>query len=572
MFFRFVEFQIAMAIPIRHYGVRVCMKAAVWSCVIAAFTALLFHAGAYNFCYAENWCSFYFNRSYLMDRISRIGGVSMLFNDFVTSFFLSPVLGCMIYAALLALISALMLRFTRRMTDSYVLLPIAMLPSILIASLSYDVNYSFSGTTSVLMILVAANVVMGLKNHNARWIFCSIVSVILYFLAGPISIVLASIVLLAELRDHSRHIVFFMIPVVSVVFSAVLCVVSGLEGCLKHALTPQAYYLAQLSCPWEYWLIWASILVVVAWVGFLSHRQSSTNRPILTMGMTLLPLVIGILSFSLIPRTNEALKEMSYSAYCEDWDALLRLPKKKISTNLLYQNYVGIALAKTDMMGDLLFSYPFSSMSSLCVSVVDKNPHIYSVVSDVYFSMGHMALARQHAFEANECVGNWSPRMLRRLIETNMAFGDTKVADKYLGLLSQTLFHRKWAKDYRKSRCVAVNIPKGGTLIGLEPIDKDLAAIVEANPEYTPAFQYLAALCLLNGNVPLFMEYLGRFYGTQSVPAKLPDSYQEAVALASNGLESVLMRYGIEDRILKNFIEFSQDPSKVKNSYWHYLR
>ena len=73
------------------------------------------------------------------------------------------------------------------------------------------------------------------------------------------------------------------------------------------------------------------------------------------------------------------------------------------------------------------------------------------LLSDVYYQMGNLALAQEMAFEgmiASERAVN--PRLLLRLIQTNLIGGNDAVAEKYISLLEETCMYAEQAGAYRR--------------------------------------------------------------------------------------------------------------------------
>ena len=61
----------------------------------------------------------------------------------------------------------------------------------------------------------------------------------------------------------------------------------------------------------------------------------------------------------------------------------------------------------------------------------NKQEHVSCLLSDVYFTMGAIASSQEMAFEAFvSAMGDGNPRMLKRLVQTNLIFGDYPVAEK----------------------------------------------------------------------------------------------------------------------------------------------
>lgn len=87
-----------------------------------------------------------------------------------------------------------------------------------------------------------------------------------------------------------------------------------------------------------------------------------------------------------------------------------------------FQNYHNVALAEQGLLADQLFMQPCIDIQTIYVPG-NKTPYLSALLSDIYFSMGHIAFSQRYAFEANEGMGNFSPRMLQRLVQTSLIYG-----------------------------------------------------------------------------------------------------------------------------------------------------
>ena len=77
----------------------------------------------------------------------------------------------------------------------------------------------------------------------------------------------------------------------------------------------------------------------------------------------------------------------------------------------------------------------------------DKGSYLPIIFSnEVYFFLGDTNASQHRALIAMIFSPNhYSSRLLRRLVQINIINGEYKVAEKYLKILSKTLFHKKWA-------------------------------------------------------------------------------------------------------------------------------
>ena len=112
-------------------------------------------------------------------------------------------------------------------------------------------------------------------------------------------------------------------------------------------------------------------------------------------------------------------------------------------------------------------------------------------------------------------MGGYSPKLLKRLVQTSLVYGNYKLALKYIQILEQTLFYQEWAKAHRaflyndslleaapilgpKRRCIFPDNRFAGSL----GLDKDLEEILKQNPTHTSTEQYLKAIELFTGKIP----------------------------------------------------------------------
>ncbi len=211
-------------------------------------------------------------------------------------------------------------------------------------------------------------------------------------------------------------------------------------------------------------------------------------------------------------------------------------------------------------------------------------------MSDIYWSMGHVAFAQRMAFEANVLdERDVNPEMVKRLVETNLVYGAHPVAQKYIAVLEKERGWKKVAQSYRrfinddaaidsdpvlgpKRRCV----PESDFISQVRGIDKDLKDIIRTNPKYRNAVEYLGVLYLLDCEMDKFKEMLDEFYGTEALP-ELPVSFAEAACMLSEIDRGYWKTKGVSSEIFKKYNDFKSrlenglSPDKYKNTFWYYI-
>ena len=196
-----------------------------------------------------------------------------------------------------------------------------------------------------------------------------------------------------------------------------------------------------------------------------------------------------------------------------DWKGIIeKCDQERTITNLLSQNFLNMSLAEEGLLGDRLFDNPCRDIRSIYNDVL-LNEDFAVLLSDIFYSMGHVAQSQRYAFELNEKKNNMSPRMLQRLVQTNIIYGHYRVAEKYLLWLKKTLFYKEWAEkqeNFLDNDVAVEKDPEYGikrkALIadnrfsGIKGLDDDLLNIARqtrGSRQCITTLQYLGSLYLL---------------------------------------------------------------------------
>lgn len=238
--------------------------------------------------------------------------------------------------------------------------------------------------------------------------------------------------------------------------------------------------------------------------------------------------IARLFDFSRSAQQNELYMQMSNSARQGEWDDIIDVAQQHSPmTNLLCQNILNMALAEKHTLGNALLDQPCQDIRSIYVDDITSEK-IAAHLSDIYYSMGHIAQAQRYAFEANEKMGNLSPRMLQTLIKTNILYGNYAVAKKYLRWLKKTIFYHEWASQYSalldspsrikqddalasKSQCI---FPQN-RFSGIYGLDDDLLHIArhtKGTPQCLTTLNYLASLYILAGYEKQFLLMYDEFH------------------------------------------------------------
>ena len=187
-------------------------------------------------------------------------------------------------------------------------------------------------------------------------------------------------------------------------------------------------------------------------------------------------------------------------------------------------------------------------------------------------------------------------RLLKRLIETNIIYGEYPVAGKYIALLGQTLFYKNEARAYRAFLFDDAAVEKD-PLFGAKRkalvkdneyavsnyVKKTLELLANHHPENNIAMQYLLALCLTNKDLRAFSALLEKYFRTAVLPV-LSTNHQEAVIALEQNNPVFWIKNGVSSKTEQRFRAFDQAmknrlvpdfEEKIRasfgNTYWYYV-
>jgi len=226
----------------------------------------------------------------------------------------------------------------------------------------------------------------------------------------------------------------------------------GVVSTFSMAMSPMAYYESLLEMPWYHWITWMAVLLVLLFGRLMAYASWKNKALAWTFNWVswLLPSSLLVwFSVNFYNASNLDVWRLNHYAYMEDWDAVLDFMAGKPMNNYLFMNYANMALAHKGELANRAFHYCPRGMNFL-LATVNATGAVRLLASDVHYTVGCIAEAQQHAFEAQvtfpESMGI---QTMKRLVKTNLIFGHYEVAEKYLSYIGKTTFHKEWARKYR---------------------------------------------------------------------------------------------------------------------------
>jgi hypothetical protein len=356
--------------------------------------------------------------------------------------------------------------------------------------------------------------------------------------------------------------------------------------------TLQAYIYPAIQV--ESLLLPAAFVFMLAGVFFLKRIELNHSKLFnMAVPLVFIGLLIGGISVSANFRFEKILS-LDSETYFGNTDRVIELSQKHNMKDRQATYFTNMALAKNGVLPEHLLEFYQPSVHGLILPVMpDESWQSIFVSNEVFFLMGDMNLAQHSAMLGNTFSPyQRSSRMIKRLAEINLINGDTAAADKYLRILSNTLFHRKWAKSRLLMNHAAVptkwlsekreQIPHTDTLRKSNDQLASLRFLVQQNPGNTIALDYLLCHYLLDKDLKSFKKAYDQY--ARQIDRPVPKVYGETLLIqlfASQASGEEAAGYSISPQKMKDFIAYTKlyeqtkgDMNALKEqfgqSYWFY--
>jgi len=570
-----------------------------WLCVFLALFFYLQKQLAFHFYYIEQEQLYLWSRAYWTSVIIEPAGFVRLLTEFCVQFFIKPYCGALIMSALFTFIGTLTAGIIKRMAPTANLFLLSLLSIVLLLYVHFDTNYMYSGTMAYMLMLLIMYGYFYIPHVTIRVIYVTVFGILLFWGVGAVAFLFVVFIFLWELINRFTRAYGFILPLLVVSGLAFWSVYSSYIGDYRFILLPDGYFANRLRPVTAIYFPWIYMLLLLPVCRLLCNRKVvHGGRKFVEMTIQLI-LIVTAFWFGMgkwANRNSDFYKELDYYMRNEQWDNIIERCGGE-TKNYLYKCCLNVALAEKSELAERMFSFDQRGVQSIYVPW-NRVSHISVLLSDIYFSMGHIAMAQRMAFEANESIAVANgPRMLKRLVQTNLLYGAYPVAEKYLDLLGQTKYYREWAHEHRrflwndeaianddllntKRKCIL----KTNVLSENSGLPDDLERIAKQNPVHQATLHYAGAFYLLAKDIFLFKDLAEKFYATDVLP-ELPKSYQEAVILLSEDDPLYWEQFAISESVIQRFTELKRQilanqgnsaalPALLKRSfgdtYWYY--
>ena len=555
---------------------------AFWLIVFGALFAFLQMCFEYHFYYIEQSQLFLFSEAYIRNKLLLPGGFSMLVAEFLVQFFIRPYVGALVTAVLLTGVGVCTAGIVKRIAPVSGLFILYVLPMLALLFMHFDFNYRVQGTVCYLMMMALLCGYMRIRNDLFRLVAGCVLVPVLFWLAGSIAVLFAGMVCLFEGLRKTPKWYISLIGVAEVLLLGVGTVYFSLMGEYRWVFGPDLYYHYTLHPKEIIYYSWICLPLVFLVAFFIRNKNSLSGKK-WRAGISCiaqLAMIAAVLWWGM-PKYSDAktlkLKKLDYFARTEQWDKTIEECKGKL-TNFLYMCHLNMALANKGELSDKMFNFDQRGPQGLLVQW-NKSENISCMLSDIYFTMGATASSQEMAFEGYvSAMEDGNPRMLKRLVQTNLIYGTYPVAEKYISILDKTYAYRDWAQSQRKYLYNDEGVesdpilgtrrrmlPDRNSLAMIKGMAGDLALFLEKGPANSAALQYLGAMYLLAKDLEGFKALVEKYYGTEFLPV-LPVHFQEAVIVMSEKEPDYWKRFNVSETIVARFTDYKKQVLANRNN------
>ncbi len=545
---------------------------AIWLVIGIAAFLLMQYKFEFHFYYAEQLQLFLYNKAFLSDLFFSFGGAAEITGRWLLQFFIHPKMGALITTILLLSMAILMNAIAKKINRNVSIILIPLLTAVLFFFLHLNHNYHVGGTVAYILTLVAFLIYLPIKRPVVKVGVATLLACLLFWWAGPVAFLFAITVTLWQCLTSRKRVLHALVPLFTVLVLAYASIRLSWVSDWKQALLPTFYFLHKLTPPPI--IYFPSVLLWLLVVTSFTLRNLKGSKRLHYAAFIGQLIIVPLIVYWLMPiygqRSSAEYKKMDYYVRMERWNDLVEESRKPI-TNFLHAYYLNIALMETEQLGKQFLRFDQKGIRGL-VPTLDKGFPTLIVLNELNFTLGDIAASQQFTFESNLTISNnGSPRLYKRLVQTNLINGEYPVAEKYIKLLEQTHAYKKWAKEQRRflyNDNAVENDPLLGKKRRRRPAENYLQmandpvyktkCLLNADPLNRAAFDYLASIFLFGKQVPLFMEFIDEYCTTEESLVNLPEKFQEAIIVGNEGNPDAWARYKIDPAVVNKYREYKQ--------------
>jgi hypothetical protein len=537
--------------------------------------------------YHEQHQLFLFNSEYFSAHLDLPGAITDYIASFMIQFFYHPVVGSVLLSACIASVCALGTGISAKICARSDSLRLSLLAPLFLLAQYAAVDFPVSVVVGILLNQLFALLFLQLPQKVRP--FASLpLALALYFLSGCYCAVFISLVV-ADFLFRTGQTKWMMI-----LFLAFTATLPFLGSCIYAVSVCTALIggLPDTVSAGVFALLWMLLLLPIPVNRIHSlHRLAGKRALVCCVCVPLCYLfVAGLLLAKNFDRRARVMLQADRCVKQDDWQGVLRYTRQYEGKNRLVTYLGNLALYHTGQMPDRLFSIRQDWGKESLFFPWTGNSRESEYGDLVHAGLGYLNEAHRWTFEAMTVFGQTAP-LLQKLVVYNIANERPAVAQRFINVLSQSLFYRSWAADMEEAihekralpyRRATDDHSLPARFSNFLDIGPDLLYLCRREPTNRMASEYLMSYYLITNQVMQFAENL-RNVGEPPYP-KLPKTYDEALLIYKLGVpQDVFQQLGrdVQPETTERFRQYyallqSKGDNhllkeKFGDTYWYYL-
>ena len=542
----------------------------------------------FHYEYIEQFRLFHNSTESFIEHCSYPSGLIGYMASFFIQFFYQPSIGIATITALLLFIGIGMQQIFRRIV-SRVDMPLAyLLPALFLLFAGMDINYHLEGTLAFALTVWLLNVQIRIVRPVYRIISGILLSWFIYYLAGPAFVLFALCSVIYEWHKQELSKMYAVLLLPTAVLPACYAYFVEQSETFRIIFLPDAYANRRVESQMILYYAWIALPLLFAFACLLTKWKKTVSSGV--KGLSVAIQLIAVIAILYQGNNNynspafNQMKELDYYSRNQEWDQILNLQQSS-NNNVVLTCFKNLAMAHKGILADKGLHHKHLGNNALWIEW-DQSSTVSTLLSDLYYTMGHIALSQRYAFEG-VLASEWevNPYLMLRLIQTNLIFGHYEIAEKYIRFLEDTRY-KEQVQAYRKflynDTLVEQDKELGGKRKGISEakglsemkgLPNDLLQIAFANPENQIVLDYVGMYVLFEKNIPLFKMFIENFYQAPGLQP-MPIHFQEAIIFSYENQPKRWKEFGITEAIQKRYEEFNRMDidSKLNPAYANKLR
>lgn len=550
----------------------------------ASIFSYFFLFNQYHLAFQEQIQLFRYDWDYFTDFLAKPGGLSFYLGAFFCQFYIVPVVG--VFIVTLTGVTIYLLTGYIFIKHNIFGILWSIMPVLLVVALNSDYLYNIGYSIGFILALSFTAIYISIRKNYIRYTVGLISWFFLYFLTGGFSLLAVVLFIIHELlytKEHRRFFIAIAYATLAVSFPYI---------------ASQYIYFISISDTWLYPVLFPFdgitkilllillayfpllLILVKIWLALSKKSQLlfSWNWITVIVGMIFLfAFSWGIKKYS-YDNKIEALFKIDYYVQHSEWRKALKEAARYPGTNRLVTYFANISLYKTGQMGDSMFHYNQTGKDDLWLEWPGGKLSLF-FGSEVFYHLGYFNEAYRRAYDAMVLTGQ-NPRSSKILAKISIVNGNEVLAEKHLEILEQTLFYRKWSRNYRRLLHDPDLMQKDQEIMGKRQLlldsdflvdtndnDKTLLYLLQLHPDNRMAYEYFMASLLLGKNITAFISYITslKSYHFKEIPVH----YEEAILVYMSKIQKNIVPkgYKIRETTIRRFMDYSNDYSNARSSF-----